>query len=206
MGELAPLALYALRPRAMLKREDAERAREDARLRDAARTPQITTHLPAIDVAISRASASGIARGEERLVSPIGRVPCLAWVIAGTVPTGAFSTASSVPFAIESEDGPSEIDASVATIELALGATQPIAPDAALAALLERQLAYPREGKVVLAEAVLRSGDPVRVLGPFETSVRADGYRGAREVRIFREVKGGPLVIQGPESGRPDGP
>jgi len=140
----------------------------------------------------------GRVRCSSPLISPVGHERCVAFRIVGDAPGGVIDDAGMTPFEVVREDeSVCVIAESVGTIAIEPdSAARTVRPDDALRAFLDERGAYSELGAVRLAEAIVREGDHIIVDGVADDTLRADGYRDSRVVRVLRDVPGAPLVIR----------
>ncbi len=163
-----------------------------------ARRQVLPLPAPVAAATTERQSFTGRVRCRTPLLSPVGHERCAAFRIVGDAPGGAIDDAGIAPFEVIGEDGAVCVVAEcVGTVSLELESpARTVRPDEALRAFLDERGAYSELGAVRLAEAVLREGEAVTVEGVADDTVRADGYRDSRIVRVLRDVPGAPLVIR----------
>lgn len=152
---------------------------------------------PVAAATTERQRFAGRVRCRSPLMSPVGHERCAAFRIVGDAPGGVIDDSGIAPFEIVGEDGEVCVVAeAVGTVSLELeNSARTVRPDDALRMFLDERGAYCELGVVRLAEAVLQEGDRVVVDGVADDTLRADGYRDSRIVRVLRDVPGAPLVI-----------
>nr|MDQ3037870.1 hypothetical protein [Myxococcota bacterium] len=158
---------------------------------------------PVVRAAAERVSEQGRVRARATLVAPLSGRPCVAWRLVGEGPHGPIDDARAVPFMLTGEGGEAdvEVDATIASIELAVPVAEPVQlrdPSAELAAWLRARGADPAVAPIFLREAILEEGAEIEVIGTSSRQTRADGYRGSSTRDVLADLPGSPLIVRPP--------
>ncbi len=153
-----------------------------------------------LDASTPTACIHGIARGEERLRSPLTGTPCIAYRVRGTTPMAKLDDALGQSFVVVSEEGVrTRVDIGSGGFDLETKRPTSLGPTDDIVAFLDR-LGFLRHRqdpavlrKLRLEEGVLRDGDPVAVAWTEPRGGHA-GYRDADQ--IVREADGATVEVR----------
>lgn len=161
---------------------------------------------PSPAAAAVRTRVQGILRVRAPIAAPLTGTPCAAFRVRGVASGCEMDDGGGVDFEVVPA-GSSGSDETV-VVELGAGATIALPTqwtDCTRERMSAAATAYLEERGCAIAltelrweQGLLGDGDAVVVEGTLEERTVAEGYRGARVVRVLRELPGSPLIVSRP--------
>lgn len=167
-----------------------------------AREPYRLLESPIARAKMPRSTHRGRVRARGTLISPLTGRPCVAWRLVGGSGSMPLDDGRALPFTVLTGRDEVEVDAQVATLELAVPdgeprplRAEPVPLDPELGGWLAARGIDPT-GALLARESILAEDDEVEVVGTPTTETRADGYRGHSRREVLADLPGSPLIVR----------
>ena len=146
-----------------------------------------------------RITIRGTVRMRGGIRAPVCGEEVAAFRLFGSTPDGPIDDGAATRFEIMSaEDLPVVVEGASALVDLAPGEVGDVDLSSELATYLHHRSPFRPKPPVLLAESVLRDGDPVEVIGSFTERAAPAGYRDNAWQKVMIGSTASPLVIGTP--------